>query len=285
MNNLGVVDTSIWLKDYVNEVKKIDKKRFNRDRYLTHRKYVSYPLKDYFPNMSFEELHFVLLSQGLFDPNEWPMVNHFVQGLLEGKILGVVEKEYLRLKKLWNGPHTTIFIFPITQRQVIKQRTKKNGFAFQGGLFLFLSSDSTPLDIKTLLAHEYNHSCRLALMNPEEKQLTLKESLIIEGLGEYAVKELYGEEWLAPWTRLYSSDQCLKVWRTHIVPNLNIKGIEKHQLYLFGKERSPLPKWIGYNIGFCIIESFHSGNRDLVIKDLLAKEADQLIAGSIFSYK
>ncbi|WP_246031671.1 DUF2268 domain-containing protein [Salibacterium salarium] len=194
----------------------------------------------------------------------------------------VVEQEYKRLKKKWNGPESFIYIFPIKHVHLPdrKRAIQKNGVSFKEGIFLFLSPDIPLVEIKALLAHEYNHVCRLAYLKLDEKNIPLKESLIIEGLGEYAVKELYGEERLGPWTRLYQNKNVIGIWERGFLPDLNVKGLDKHSLFLYGQGNDKFPKWIGYYFGFQIVESYDERYGPLCIRELLTKTADELIAGS-----
>ena len=91
---------------------------------------------------------------------------------------------------------------------------------------MFLSPDLPKEEIKALLAHEYNHVCRLDYLNQAPSKISLMDSLIIEGLGEYAVKDLYGEKWLAPWINLYSFEEALAIWKNYFIPSLNVKVLK-----------------------------------------------------------
>ncbi|MER2088449.1 MAG: DUF2268 domain-containing putative Zn-dependent protease, partial [Sporosarcina sp.] len=133
---------------------------------------------------------------------------------------------------------------------------------------------------KALLAHEYNHVCRLHYLALETYKIPLKDSLIIEGFGEFAVKELYGEKWLAPWTNLYSFKDSIKVWNKYFIPKLNLMGTENHQIFLYGKARGHLPKWIGYYIGYQIVDSYQKKHGPFNEYELYQKSSDELIAGS-----
>lgn len=64
--------------------------------------------------------------------------------------------------------------------------------------------------------------------------MTLLDSLILEGLAEDVVKELYGEKWIAPWIQSYSDKELLALWETHFLPNLQLQGIEQHGPFLYG---------------------------------------------------
>ncbi|NYF26263.1 DUF2268 domain-containing protein [Sporosarcina sp. JAI121] len=237
-----------------------------------------------FPGISPEELQYELLNYGLFNPIEWTDIENQVETMETQHIWQIVEREYQLLKELWQGPEVPIYIFPLTQMNPgkSKQIPTKNGVAYKVGLFIFLSEGLPVGEIKALLAHEYNHICRLNYLGLETYKISLKDSLIIEGFGEFAVKELYGEKWLAPWTNLYSFKDSIKVWNKYFIPKLNLIGSENHQIYLYGKARGHLPKWIGYYIGYQIVDSYQKKHGPFNEYELYQKTSDELIAGSDF---
>ncbi|RDY67986.1 hypothetical protein DXT76_18825, partial [Halobacillus trueperi] len=75
--------------------------------------------------------------------------------------------------------------------------------------------------------------------------------------------ELYGKAYLAPWISLYSDELALRVWEKHFISNLKLKGQEKHHIYLYGKRGGMIPKWMGYVIGYKIVNSFMNKNTSL----------------------
>ena len=131
----------------------------------------------------------------------------------------IVEQGVSALKKVYGKVqrYQSIYI-PLNKVKPKRkeQAPTKNGVAYKGALFLFLSEGLLVEEIKALVAHEYNHVCRLNYLGLEPNRIPLKDSLIIEGFGEFAVKELYGEKWMAPWTNLYS----YKVSSKYGIPNL-----------------------------------------------------------------
>lgn len=272
---MSVIETHTWLNTFV----KACKKQQSREPYFIQCETLCGPLKEWIPKISAEELHYHLLEQGLFEPGEWKEIVNTVQKMEKTNMRGLVNQEYKRLKKRWNGPEAPIFIFPI------KKGIKKNGVTFMGAIFLFLSPDLLEEEIKAIFAHEYNHVCRLAYLDVENKKLTLKDSLMIEGLGEFAVKELYGEKWLGPWVHLYAFKEIVGLWERYFVPSLNIMGKEQHDMFLYGKDNRQLPKWIGYHIGFQIVNSYQMRHGPFKNNELYAKTSEELIAGSKFPYK
>ncbi|MET1030042.1 MAG: DUF2268 domain-containing putative Zn-dependent protease [Domibacillus tundrae] len=280
---MPVLDTRTWMYDFL----KACKEQHLKNPYFIQCDVLCSSLKNLFPDISVEELHYHLLTIGLFEPSEWKDVEQTVYRMEKSSMWELVSQEYERLKRKWNGPEIPIIIFPIRNAHLTRNKNtvSKNGAAFKEAIFLFLSPDLQKEEIMALLAHEYNHVCRLAYLGKDEKQLSLKEALIIEGFGEFAVKELYGEKWLAPWINFYSFDETVEIWKKKFIPSLNIVGKEKYDVFLYGKNNRNLPKWIGYHIGFQIVDSFHSLYGPFKDGGLYTKTADEVIAGSTFRYE
>ncbi|MFJ8066437.1 DUF2268 domain-containing protein [Psychrobacillus sp. NPDC096426] len=249
-----------------------------------HSEIICEPLMKLFPTVNQDVVQYELLRNGLFKPEEWRNIKDTVKRMEAQNVWQIVKQEYKLLRKRWNGPKVSIYIFPIENANGNSRKDipKKNGIAYRGTLFLFLSPDLHTEEIKALFAHEYNHVCRLDYLNLAPSMISLKDSLIIEGLGEYAVKDLYGEKWLAPWISFYAFEEALAVWRKHFLPSLNITGVKHHQVYLFGKAGSRLPKWIGYHIGFQIVDSFQKKHGPFPNNELYKKSSEEIIAGSDF---
>jgi len=249
------------------------------------REIICEPVMKFFPEVNPEVIQYELLKNGLFEPTEWKSVKKIVRELEVKSVWDIVKQEYKYLRELWGGPKVSIYIFPIKKESTRwrKDTPRKNGIAYKKVLFLFVSPTLTKEEIKALVAHEYNHVCRLQILNSHPTAISLDDSIIIEGLGEFAVKQLYGKKWVAPWTNMYRLEERQEIWRRHFAPALQIKGIKNHQLYLFGQTNTPLPKWIGYHIGYQIVYTYNKKHGPFVMKDLLQKSSDEIIAGSDFA--
>ncbi|MBG9757822.1 DUF2268 domain-containing protein [Lysinibacillus sphaericus] len=215
-----------------------------------------------------EEIHFELQQQGLFLPEE--EIN--LKRLKQMNVWGCVEQEFMYLQQKWNGPAIPIYIFPITRQQNI---TNKNGVAYPHSLFLFVG-EVEKQELQALLAHEYNHVCRLHYLKKSLDEMTLLDSLILEGLAECAVKDLYGDRWLAPWLTNFTFEKLIKLWKSQFLPNLQLQGLEKHRPFLYGGE---LPLWIGYCIGYQIVRSYM---KNLSSQLPLLITSQDILAGSEF---
>lgn len=280
---MPVIQTQNWLYQFVSSCEE----RSGKGATYLQREIICDPLMQHFPNISQEALQYELVSQGLFEAKEWRNIKSIVKEMEAQHIWQVVKQEYKFLRGLWKGPKASIYIFPITKANVEtnKQVPIKNGVAYKKAIFLFLSTKLSTQEIKAIVAHEYNHVCRLNHLDLSPDKIPLKDSLIIEGFGEYAVKELYGEKWLSPWTNLYSFEDASNMWKNLFIPSLNIRGVKKHYHFLFGKAGTPFPKWIGYHIGFQIVDSFQRKHGPFPNNELYKKSSDEIIAGSDYPIK
>lgn len=277
---MAVMDTRKWLQTFVKECEQHTLK----SKYAIQCEVLCEPLHKFLPDLNPEELQYHLLQHGLFKSNEWKSIEATINKLDGRNMWKQIEKEFIRLKKIWEGPDVPVFIFPLARPSLLskKQVTKKNGVAFQEALFLFVTADLDLTEVKALLAHEYNHVCRLRFINQKEEALPLKEFLIVEGLGEYAVKELYGEKYLAPWTNRYQYKEVKNIWEKQFVPSLHITDRDKQLVYIYGKETRGLPKWIGYNIGFQIVDSYAKEYGPFRDQEIYRKTTDEILKGSKF---
>jgi len=277
---LSVIQTQTWLLKFVKRCEE----QGGVNSYFIQCETICVPLVETFSKVNPEELQYELLNHGLFDSDDWMTIRNTLIEMDTHNIWKIVDHEYQFLRGLWNGPKIPIFIFPIKKGSVdiSEQYPTKSGVAYKGALFLFLSSEVPIEEIKALLAHEYNHVCRLNYLSLSPDKVPLKDSLIIEGLGEYAVKDLYGEKWLSPWTNLYSFKDTSEIWAKYFIPSLNLVGIENHRHFLYGNDRNPFPKSIGYYIGFQIVNSFERKHGPFNNYELYCKSADELITGSCY---
>ncbi|SDZ85829.1 Uncharacterized protein YjaZ [Thalassobacillus cyri] len=276
------METQLWLDDFVKACEK--KSLLFKPPHDEQREALCRPIQKTLSKIPPAELQAILLKHGLFEPFEWKHIHRSVREMEKRDIWKIVEEEYHRLKRKWHGPEAPIYIYPIARAQQPAGRRpiEKSGVSFKECLFLFLAPDTPLLEIKALLAHEYNHMCRFSRSNLDETRLPLKEVLVMEGLAENAVQELYGEKLLAPWTRNYRNNRVREIWKRHFQTALHVQGQEKHQKFLYGKGNGSLPRWIGYQIGFQIITSYQERHGRLTTRELLTKTADELIAGSSF---
>ncbi|QOR67565.1 Zn-dependent protease [Cytobacillus suaedae] len=227
------------------------------------------------PDVTIEEIYDYLIMNGMYRPIRGG--EEGVKKLIENKVWKIVYLEEKKLKQEWDGPTIPIYIFPSDSRnaQITKEYNGKSGLAFKDKLFLFLSKQNTGKEIKALFTHEYNHICRLKKYKKNESDYTLGDTIILEGLAECAVKERFGDQYLAPYIRYYTESQLEEMWNTIIKPNVSIiKSTREHDKLLYGQKL--LPKMVGYCVGYHLVHK-KLMEQNAGINELLSYSTEEFI--------
>lgn len=213
-----------------------------------------------FPNIDINEAYHYLVLHGMHPFNNIEEIRDITNHLLEENIWETLKAEFHDLVNDWNGPSHPIYILPADTNALFLQENfqGKSGIAFSDKLFLFLSDRSTILDAKIILTHEYNHVCRMQYQSKPPDDYTLLDSIIMEGIAEYAVMERFGKSHTAFWTKAYTIKQLKDYYKRWILPNLTLRrSDEKHLQILYG--HSPLPRMVGYAVGYYLVEKYCHG--------------------------
>ncbi|RHW43209.1 hypothetical protein D1B31_00595 [Neobacillus notoginsengisoli] len=244
---MGIVRTDEWLvKDWY------------RPEALCER------LQSHFKGKSPRDIYQELLHFGMFRRhmvNETEMRNFIKTDLWEnaGKILNQYTEK-------WHGPDLPVFIFPAAKKGSFFHRgePQKSGVSYPDKLFLFLPESINEKELEALFVHEYHHTCRMAALGKLAEENTLLESMIMEGLAEYAVFHECGPEYLGEWCTLYGEEGLGKFWKQLLRNNLNKKKTDKiHNLLLYGGKG--VPRLLGYSYGFYLVDTYYK-RKDFFIK-------------------
>ncbi|MGM8215283.1 DUF2268 domain-containing protein [Bacillaceae bacterium W0354] len=188
----------------------------------------------------------------------------------------IIQKEYKTLKQKWNGPDIPIFIFPSIQnnKRLIEEFNGKSGLAFKDKLFLFISKNNTPTELRALLTHEYNHVCRLNKYPKKEKDYSLLDTIIMEGMAEYAIFERFGQKYVGHWVNLYNEEQLRSMYQRFILPKLNLSKYDvRHDTFLYGFGR--FPNMLGYAVGYYLVKSYLEKN-DMTTDQLFTEKSETI---------
>ncbi|WP_138417494.1 DUF2268 domain-containing protein [Aquibacillus sediminis] len=272
---MSVINTNKLLNEYVKHQKQSKEKHLDLQR-----KHICQPLTSYFDGVSAYDIQRHLLGHGLFFPESNDKYD--IEQINSNKVWQKVNKTYHVLRKKWHGPDVPIFIFPANKtRQLREELNGVSGLAHADKVFLFVSDSTNSGDLQALITHEYNHVCRLCYLNQEERNIQLLDSIVLEGLAENAVNKYVGKEYRGKWTTFYSQDFALKAWRKWIKPHTELpKSHPYHKQLLYGQDA--IPKWLGYNVGYYIVESYLS-NTNKTIKEAIETPALTMIEQSNFS--
>lgn len=229
MYGMGVISTNEWLK-----------KDFDRPVQMMDR------LKDKFNNnINGDMIYRHLQKHGMYSPNQ--KTKNTWGNLTENNVWEKTQSLFTSYKKLWEGPDVPIYIFPLMSSGMWKQSIEtKSGLAFKDKLFLFYDNGIAEKEMEALLIHEYHHVCRLHQLKKEQKDYTLLDTMIMEGLAERTVRKYLGTEYLAKWTKLYQEDKLRGFWSKHLKAKHTIKRTDPlHDVLLLGKKGYP------YMLGYC----------------------------------
>jgi uncharacterized protein YjaZ len=240
---MGIIRTDKWLQD-----------DFDRPIKICER------LKPYFKGQTATEIYNQLLKFGMYRPSRAARNN--LGDMKDYKAWEIVDKIFQKYQKKWSGPDLPVFLFPLGQERGIffrQEERRKAGVSFPDKMFLFLSYYDDPKEIEALFVHEYHHVCRLRTLNKKLQNYTLLDSIIIEGLAEYAVLENCGKEYLANWCHMYSERELDFFWDRFIKKQLDKKKHERvHDELLYGGGR--VPHLLGYAAGYHIVGKFYKKN-------------------------
>ncbi|WP_342430256.1 DUF2268 domain-containing putative Zn-dependent protease [Neobacillus sp. FSL H8-0543] len=264
---MGIIQTNQWLEEEFNRPTKICKK-----------------LLPVFQGQEEEEIYQQLLSYGMYKPSR--ATKGIYESLKKNNVWEKAEQLFHTYKKKWGGPDIPIYIFPIGQKVgfFTRQEKVKGGVSFHDKMFLFLSDKVSVSELEALFVHEYHHVCRLNKQEKGFKEYTLLDSIIIEGLAEYAVLKNCGRKYLADWCTMYTESEMLQLWGKYLQNQLNKKKIEKgHDELLYGGGR--VPDLLGYAIGYRIVENYYQEHRYSTILSFKIPAKSYLEADKIFTTK
>ncbi len=270
---LSVSKTNVLLREFIKKRKEVSHKHFFR----IQSELICDPIAEHFEEYHTAQLHKYFLDNGMFYPDA--KILNEVKALEKNNVWNLVQNHYEKLQGDWKGSKAEIFIFPAERRnEIIMNELKgKTGISFHDVIVLFLTKENTPDEIKALLTHEYNHVCRLTALEQQLEELSLLDSMVIEGMAEVAVEQNHGTELLAPWVNLYSKEELLPYW-SKVKRYLGVKGKSNHDVFLYGDRSSrTFPKWFGYSMGYLLVKEYLEKHDSMSMRELLQIEANEMM--------
>lgn len=193
-----------------------------------------------------------------------------IQSLKNKDVWKKLKVIYQQYKKRWNGQEIDIYIFPIHGSFRTIQR---NGLAFKDKIFLFLGNVSDK-EIEAQFIHEYHHSVRMNQLKKSEKEYTLLDSLVFEGLADHAVLLYCGKDYTIPFAKRYDDTYLDECWKKQYENRLNITRDDPlHDYLLFGPKQNPM---LGYAIGNRLIEQ-HINKKKIAIRDTFTMKSEHFL--------
>jgi len=236
---LGIIGTDQWLE-----------RDWQRPEILCER------LRGYFPAGHENKIYQELASFGMYRKRMFSQTE--MEGFIQSDLWKKTNRLFTKYKAKWSGPDIPVFIFPAVKKSGFLRSAEpvKSGVSYSDKLFLFLPLKIAPEELEALLVHEYHHCCRLRARGKKAEENTLLESMVLEGLAEYAVFMECGEAMLGKWCELYREEELRKFWKLLLQNNLEKKKTEKiHDLLLFGGKG--IPTLLGYCYGFFLVKNYY----------------------------
>ncbi|MBU8656419.1 DUF2268 domain-containing protein [Bacillus pumilus] len=169
-----------------------------------------------------------------------------------------------------------------------KKLELQKGYCGFGGIPGFIQVSLYPNSytiprIPALIAHEFHHNIRFSHFEWDYGNVTVGDYLIIEGLAESFVKELYGEHVLGPWVTSFDKEE-LDYSKEVINEALHTKGFAEVSSYMFGdiiaKEQGFQPvglsPFAGYAVGYQAVQTFMRKNK-IGIEEATLLDTDEIL--------
>ncbi len=220
--------------------------------------------------MSFYEY---LQSHGMYRPSR--ITENIYTELVEKKAWNTFAKYEKKYQVKWNGPSVPIYIFPVQQNfGIFSKNISKSGVSFKDKIFFFISPEEDEKEWESVFVHEYHHCTRMKHLK-KKKHYTLLDSIIFEGLAEYAVKEYCGEEYLSKWVHSYSDEQLEEFWKRLVIDELTLgQDNPRHDQILKGKGN--YPQMLGYAIGYHLVNQYSKNSGEHTIQ-MLCRESSEFL--------
>ncbi|MED4268751.1 DUF2268 domain-containing protein [Geobacillus stearothermophilus] len=232
-------------------------------------------LSSFFKGASAREIYSYLRLYGMYRSTR--QAERLLPEMKERRLWERLGRLYERQRGIWKGPDVPVFLLPADDenRKLLREFRGKGGVAFADKLVFFLLPDHRDEEVAALVAHEYNHVCRLKQLPYGGKEATLLDAVIMEGLAEHAVAEIVGPEQCADWTSYYTDREIERFWRRYIAPNQDTAvshPLSSRILYGLGW----YPNMGGYAVGYAIVR--RCLERGYSLAQLMAMEAKQMVA-------
>jgi uncharacterized protein YjaZ len=178
-----------------------------------------------------------------------------------------------------------VMLLPGNPRSVSLRANK--GFSGMGGIpgFVLLIVEPnayTISHIPHLATHEFSHQVKLTV-EPWRNDISLGEYLILEGLADSLVRDLYGDAAIGPWITDFDADDLL--YSTAVLKQESSRrGFNEIRSYMFGDlladefgyDRVGLSHAAGYAVGYSLVQQYLRESGDDVYHATLRPSSDIL---------
>lgn len=218
-----------------------------------------------------EALYQYLLRFGMYRPGR--LAKEIYEELVKKEIWKRTKNIFDHYRKMWDGPDIPVYIFP-KRRFMNEIDPDKSGISFKDKMFLFLHDVKQKKELEALIVHEYHHVCRLNRISKPMHDYSLLDSMVIEGLAEFAVTKYCGENYNAKWTSAYPKEELSYYWEKYAAEHLTVTRTSPlHDRLLFGLGR--YPSMLGYALGYYLVMS-QKNSKNWTIHDTFIMKAEEM---------
>jgi|AntDeeMinimDraft_6_1070357.scaffolds.fasta_scaffold06273_1 hypothetical protein len=197
-------------------------------------------------------------------------------GILGG-IKTSVEDAVMRAKKILSNKQypLRIFIYPWFPKETEAVFRGTMGTAFWANTFhLYIDTNNFSTEsLKDTVVHEYNHAMYFNHHSPFEQ--TILNAIIMEGLAENFRDEINGKN-PSPWATVIKEKEVeshLEKIENDLDSHAEYGDLYKKIFYGIGEHR----RWLGYSLGYRIVNSFMSLHPDVKWGDLIKLESTKFL--------
>ena len=183
-------------------------------------------------------------------------------------ILHLVQEVLLKCQKaLPSSKPIHVYIFPSFDPFTQENLKGVGGFTpYDNVCHLYLCQDFKAQVLQATLAHEYNHTLIMSRWS------SLLDSLIFEGLAEHFREHvLQGPK--ANYVTAVSKAECQKHFRAL---QSSLSQTDMHFAVFFDQESLQYPHWLGYSLGYHIVESFLKQNPNLPWSQIMQIKPEEI---------
>ena len=182
-------------------------------------------------------------------------------------------KETMQKLKLYFNSKKYIFVFPTFDTFTVEIMNGVGGFLPKKSvifLFLNLNGKDWKSSLKDTLVHEFAHS--VSDFYSGGKNFNLGEGMIFDGLAENFRKINFGGNDLL--IKAVSREECLKYFE-ELKSKLDSTDFDFYMEVFYGTGK--YPRWLGYSLGYYLIEKYLSTLNDLDWNIILRKNPKEIL--------
>jgi uncharacterized protein YjaZ len=131
------------------------------------------------------------------------------------------------------------------------------------------------------IVHEFNHSVRMQYFTTKNKEWTILDCIVLEGLADNFVRQITG--FIPTWARPFPKNIEQKIFKQieeKIHQKVTYYDFHEKIGIMFGNKE--FPQWSGYRIGYSIVNNFLLENSKTTFQELIKLDANEILERSCY---